>query len=291
MKLNLMNLTIEDKNKIYDFIRNGKSKFIYQKTNEGKNFKLIKLLEDNNIHLSIDDLTMGGIFDYLTDHWDRKCGNILCHNIRKSIGLFPRRGNYCGHYGEYRFCSKKCAYEYTSERQRGANNTSHRMSDETFKGMCIKNSIKMKQNIKEGKFIPNVTNSWAKSRCDILFLRGSETIELKTRSTWDAYFQLFNTNLFYEKLIIPYRFKKEDHNYIVDFVDYQNKIIYEIKPNATAKDPRNLTKARYARKWAKNNGYKFYLIKDRWFKENYNIDIILGQPCEEKLLRNLKQFI
>jgi hypothetical protein len=148
------------------------------------------------------------------------------------------------------------------------------MTEETFKSMCLKNSRKMKQNIKEGKFIPNITNSWAKSRCEIIFYRNNILIEMKTRSTWYAYFQLFNPNIFYEKLIISYRFNKEEHNYITDFVDYDNKIIYEIKPDPTLNTLKNKAKLRYARKWAKINDYKFIIINNDWFKRNYDENLV-----------------
>ena len=145
----------------------------------------------------------------------------------------------------------------------------------------------MKKNIKEGRFLPNITNSWAKSRCEIQFYRNNDLIQIKTRSTWDAYFQIFNTDLIYESLIIQYKFNRIEHNYIVDFVDYNNKIIYEIKPSSNISDRKNQAKIRYAKKWCKSNGYTFVLIKDSWFKKNYDEKIVIGQPCEEKMKRNI----
>ena len=121
-------------------------------------------------------------------------------------------------YGIYKFCEdSRCNYESISKRQSGENNTCHKMTDESFKSMCSKNSIKMKQNIREGKFIPNVTNSWAKSRCEIEFYREDVLIKIKTRSTWDAYFQIFNPSFVYEKVVIPYKLNNVCYNYIVDF--------------------------------------------------------------------------
>lgn len=288
-----MNMTIQEKDKIYDFIVENKSKFIYRKKMEDKNLKLLELLSTNDMLLPVC-VTITNVFSYLTNHWDKKCQNEKCQNERKFFGFFPKRIDFFDKkhiYGIYKFCGKKCNYENISDRQMGENNTSHRMTEETFIGMCRKNSKKMKENIKEGRFIPNITNSWAKSRCDISFNRNGENVNIKTRSTWDAYFQLYNTHLLYEKLIIGYKFKKEYHNYIVDFVDHENKIIYEIKPNSTAKDIKNLAKERYARKWCKDNGYRYVMIKNRWFKRNYNRDLVIGQPCEDKLLRNLRQFV
>lgn len=49
----------------------------------------------------------------------------------------------------------------------------------------------MKTNILNGTFTPNVTNSWAKSRCYI------DTIPF--RSSWEVLFYVLNPKLKYEK--------------------------------------------------------------------------------------------
>lgn len=291
MKLNHMNLTTENKDRIYDYLYQNKVKFIYKK-NINDRMKFM-----NNLLSQICDLTFNNLeecFNFLTIHWDKKCKNTNCNNDRKITSLFPNRIDYINinkKYGIYKFCeNSECNYTSISQRQLGDNNTCHRMTEESFKSMCAKNSLKMKQHIKEGRFIPNITNSWAKSRCCIEFTRNNELIKMKTRSTWDAYFQLFNPNILYEKLIIPYKIKRIEYNYIVDFIDPENKIIYEIKPTSNINNLKNRAKVRYARKWAKSNNYKFVIIKDSWFKKNYNEKLINGQPSEEKIKRNLKQF-
>lgn len=286
-----MNMTTKNKDEIYDYLSRNKIKFIYRK-NINERIKFM-----NNLLSQICDLTFNSLedcFSFLTIHWDKKCKNINCNNDRKITSLFPNRIDYINinkKYGIYKFCDNPlCNYASISQRQLGDNNTCHRMTEESFKSMCTKNSLKMKQHIKEGRFIPNITNSWPKSRCCIEFIRNNELIKMKTRSTWDAYFQLFNPNILYEKLIIPYKLKRIEYNYIVDFIDLENKIIYEIKPISNINSLKNKAKIRYARKWAKNNNYKFVIIKDSWFKKNYNEKLINGQPSEEKIKRNLKQF-
>lgn len=293
MKSNHMNMTTEYKDEIYDFLSKNKKRFIYKKDSlEQINSMNLLLTEICNLHFnSFDDC-----FLFLTEHWDKKCKNTNCSNVRKIGCLFPNRNDFIEisrrKYGIFKFCDDvRCNYSSISNRQRGENNTSHRMSDETFKSMCLKNSIKMKLNIKEGRFIPNITNSWAKSRCEIEFYRNDILIKMKTRSTWDAYFQIHNPNLIYEKVIIQYKYNKQEHNYIVDFVDFENKIIYEIKPTSNLDNKKNISKIKYAKKWCKTNGYRFLIIKESWFKKNYNEQNIVGQPCEEKMRRNLKQFL
>jgi hypothetical protein len=287
-----MNLTIEEKNKIYDFISSIKDRFIYKKLDIDKLSSLNRIFLELEYDLKFDKIK--SCFEFLTEHWDKKCKSENCLNKRKITSLFPNREDFNlvrKKYGIYKFCDDpRCNYKSISDRQLGENNTSHRMSSETFKSMCDKNSIKMKANIRDGKFIPNVTNSWAKSRCEIEFYRGNEFIKTKTRSTWEAYFQLFNVDLIYEKVIIPYKYKGVHHNYIVDFVDTENKILYEIKPLSNIDDDKVRVKIRYARKWCKLTNYKFVLITDKWFIRNYNETIVNGQPSEDKIVKNLKQF-
>lgn len=285
-----MNLTTDEKDKIYDIIAINKEKIIYKKKEESKIIKLNEILLKFNLSFN----SLEECFLYFSKHWDKKCGNISCNNERKLTSLFPNREDYIKiniRYGIYRFCStKECNYKFISDRQMGDNNTSHRMTEKTFNSMCLKNSIKMKLNIREGKFIPNITNSWANSRCEIRFTKDNEVVNMRTRSTWEAYFQLFNTNLSYEKVVIPYLYKGNEHNYIVDFVDYDNKILYEIKPLSNKDNSRVQTKSKYGRKWCKLNGYRYILITDKWFIKNYNEDLVLGQPDEKKIIKNLRQF-
>lgn len=287
-----MNLTTIEKDKIYDHLSKNKDKFIYKKQKSDSINLLNILISETGYDLEFG--SMYDCFEFLTREWDKKCKNKNCTNNRKVTSLFPNREDFLlvrKKYGIYKFCEDtNCNYKSISERQMGENNTSHRMSEETFNSMCNKNSIKMKLNIKEGKFIPNITNSWAKSRCEISFIRNDEVINIKTRSTWEAYFQIFNPNLHYEKVIIPYLYNNIEHNYIVDFVDYENKLLYEIKPSSNKGNSIVKTKSRYGRKWSKINGYKYILITDKWFIKNYNECLVIGQPDEEKIIRNLRQF-
>lgn len=287
-----MSLSIIEKDKIYDYISINKEKFIYKKKEVDSIYTLNILINDLNYDIKFN--TINECFNFLTEHWDKKCKNNNCKNNRKITSLFPNREDFLlvnKKYGIYKFCEESsCNYKSISERQIGFNNTCHRMTEETFNSMCIKNSLKMKLNIKEGRFIPNITNSWAKSRCEISFIRDNKIVNMKTRSTWEAYFQLFNTNLVYEKVVIPYFYKGIEHNYIVDFVDYVDKILYEIKPLSNKDNDIVKVKTKYGRRWCKLNGYKYILITDKWFIKNYNEDLVRDQPDEKKIIKNLRQF-
>jgi hypothetical protein len=164
------------------------------------------------------------------------------------------------------------------------------MTKETLESMKKKVSSKIKDKISRGEFIPNVTNSWAKSRCDVKIIRHDTEYIIKTRSSWDGYFQILNPEFLYEKIVIPYYHEKNLHNYIVDFLDPINKILFEIKPDATYNIPKNISKYKYAKKWCRKNGYKYKIINNKWFRKNYNPSLVIGQPSEDKLLRNLRQF-
>ena len=287
-----MSLSIIEKDKIYDYISINKEEFIYKKKEVDSIYTLNILINDLNYDIKFN--TINECFNFLTEHWDKKCKNNNCKNNRKITSLFPNREDFLlvnKKYGIYKFCEESsCNYKSISERQIGFNNTCHRMTEETFNSMCIKNSLKMKLNIKEGRFIPNITNSWAKSRCEISFIRDNKIVNMKTRSTWEAYFQLFNTNLLYEKVVIPYFYKGIEYNYIVDFVDYVDKILYEIKPLSNKDNDIVKVKTKYGRRWCKLNGYKYILITDKWFIKNYNEDLVRHQPDEKKIIKNLRQF-
>ncbi len=287
-----MNLTIMEKDKIYDYLSINKKRFIYKKKEVDSIHTLNMLINDFNYNIKFNNINE--CFNLLTEHWDKKCKSDNCINNRKINSLFPNREDFLlvnKKYGIYKFCEESsCNYKSISERQIGVNNTCHRMTDDSFRSMCEKNSKKMKLNIKEGRFIPNITNSWAKSRCEISFVRDSKLFYMKTRSTWEAYFQLFNINLVYEKVVIPYLYKDIEYNYIVDFVDYENKILYEIKPLSNKDNEIVKVKTKYGRRWCKLNGYKYILITDKWFIKNYNEDLLIGQPDEVKIIKNLRQF-
>jgi hypothetical protein len=150
----------------------------------------------------------------------------------------------------------------------------------------IKQSNTLKRKIASGEFTPCVTNSWAKSRCEVII----DNKTITCRSSWDAYFQIHNPTLKYEFIRIPYISNNKKHSYIVDFVDLDKKIIYEIKPSIYLNDNLNKIKIESANKWAINNNYAFNIIDDNWFIKNYDETLLKDQPNEIKIKRLLKQF-
>ena len=172
----------------------------------------------------------------------------------------------------------------------GEKNNVHKMTDDAKKEMGLKNSTHIKSKIKNGTFTPNVTNSWARSKCIVKIKRNNEYLDVPCRSSWDAYFQIKNPEYLYEKIRIPYFYKDSYHSYIIDFIDIQNNALYEIKPINNIKDSLNTIKFKAAKKWASENNYTFKVIDDKWFHENYDKTLLNNQPDETRLLRLLKQF-
>ena len=146
-------------------------------------------------------------------------------------------------------------------------------------------STLMKAKILDGSFTPCITNSWANSKCK-LYINGQFY-----RSSWEAAFQILNPSCIYEKTRIKYvspRDKKE-HTYIIDFTNNIEKILYEIKPSSNIDNDITQAKCEAAHKWADNNGYKFLLITNIWFKENAaRIDYGKYDP---KIKKGMKQFL
>lgn len=152
--------------------------------------------------------------------------------------------------------------------------------DQSYK----KISATMKRKISEGTFTPCITNSWTKWNAEVN-INGQTK---KFRSFWEASFYVLNEHLEFEKIRIPYVFDTETHNYIVDFVDVNKKILYEIKPDTTKSNRLNECKFQAAIEWANNNGYTFVVISDDWFKMNAkNIDY----SVHPQLYKSMKQFL
>jgi len=162
----------------------------------------------------------------------------MCGKKLEFIGLWER--GICNKY-----CSEKCLNKSRSIRQMNEKNSFFKIKDMDKWRKNVSNGIKNK--IKSGEYIPKITNSWSNSMC-VTKING---INIKFRSTWEAFFNKVNEKLEYEKIIIPYKYNNIEHNYIVDFVDFKNKILYEIKPKSERYKNINKIKFEYALKWCK----------------------------------------
>ena len=173
------------------------------------------------------------------------------------------------------FCSTKCY-----------NNCDHSVLYPYSEEKRKKQSATLKEKIRKGEFTPCVTNSWSKSR---IVIHG-----IPFRSSWEAAYWLLNQHLEFEKLRIPYvNDQGISRNYIVDFVDHTNKIIYEVKPNSEKKEINNLLKEAAAMVFCKENGYTYVMINDEWFFDNVDEIISSAKPldCGVLLTKRMSQFL
>jgi len=172
-----------------------------------------------------------------------------------------------------------------SLKRKGKNNPVHRQSLETKMACKIKQSNTMKEKIRKGEFTPPITNSWANSK-----IRFKIEDEHCFRSTWEAAFYILNPKILYEKTRIPYIHTDGiQRNYIVDFTDVENKILFEIKPDATKDLKNNINKRNAAILWCKQNGYIYKMINNDYFKENAKKINYINYP--NKLKKGMEQFL
>jgi hypothetical protein len=126
----------------------------------------------------------------------------------------------------------------------------------------------MKQKISDGTFTPCITNSWTHWKAEIIYNNQVK----KFRSRWEAIvYLIFNGLVEYEKIRIPYVYNNENKNYIVDFVDYKNRIIYEVKPESLIDNNKNICKSLAANDWCKINDYKYEILSEKWIIQNKHL--------------------
>lgn len=77
-----------------------------------------------------------------------------------------------------------------------------------------------------------------------------------------------------EYLKIPYIFNNTKRNYLPDYIDEQNKILYEIKPYHLIKSKENQAKFASANIWCTNNKYNFKILSEYNFSKFKTSDII-----------------
>lgn len=226
--------------------------------------------------------------------------NDYIRNIIKKMNSKYLKCQICGKYSKITFkrqrtCGRKCQAILASHRMSSDWNPSKRCYDNIYTDENRKKrSNRMKELIANGEFTPCITNSWANSRVRI------KEFDNCFRSTWEAYFYLHMSKndhiIEYEKLRIPYfdSQRNEYRNYITDFLDENNRIIYEIKPECNKICQNVIDKETAAIKWCKENGYSYQFISDDWFKGNYDKELVytsdISDYNRDKLLNALKQF-
>lgn len=198
-----------------------------------------------------------------------------------------------------KYCNRSCfvkfrKYTHTEETKkkiRETNKKTHNTAEFKLKKLEIyteeykkHQSEVMKQKILSGQFTPCITNSWTHWDAKVQLEDG--TIR-KFRSSWEACFWLCNQHLEYEKIRIPYEINNTWKNYIIDFVDAEDKILYEIKPESIRYNEINILKSNAAKNWCKMNDYTYIIISDNWFIENVKY---IDFKNNKSILEKMRQF-
>lgn len=131
----------------------------------------------------------------------------------------------------------------------------------------LKRSILLKEKISKGLWTPKITNSW--THWDI------RIDDKNFRSSFEGLFYIYyvlycSNNVFYEKLRIPYTIDNESKIYIVDFIDEENKIVFEIKPKSLTNERVNLAKEKALVLWCDENSFSYKHITEDDLKEYIN---------------------
>lgn len=231
------------------------------------------------------DLLYPKLNNYSCEKINKICNRIVAKHNRCIICNKPHKITHKGH----KLCSDKCWKKHRSIIQSGKNNTMHRQTEESKQKTREKLSKIVKDRILNGKWTPCVTNSWANSKVNL------KMFGISFRSSWEAYFFAKMTtmgyNINYEKIRIKYYDSEQQkyRNYIVDFVDFENKVIYEIKPEGCKSTQNIIDKEKYAKKWCLKNSFSFEYISESWFKKNYDI-ILLEKLNDVKVKAGMAQF-
>jgi len=147
--------------------------------------------------------------------------------------------------------SEKAKARWTPEFKR----KDHEMRIE--KGIYKKLSETIKENILSGKWTPK--NNRCRSKRVL-----SEITGLKYRSNWELIFHELHPTYGYEKIRIRYTHPEGASKiYITDFIDYDNKVIYEIKPSTELDNNIVLAKAAAAKQWCIANNYTYKIITEK----------------------------
>ena len=266
------------KQEIYNYLCENSRKLFNRKGGilNIKNHEIFK--EINYDFKNAEDL-----YDFLNPEINKKCRLDSCAN-KKRFRTFTT--------GYYDFCSLKCTNKWLSKSRIGKGNPIHRISDENRIKWKKTLSKQVKERIKSGNWTPEITNSWCHSRYKIKFKRNKKEIVQNVRSSWEAFYQLMNPDLIYEKLRIPYKINGEWHNYIVDFIDNDNKTVIEIKPKSEELTIKNKIKKEALLKWCDDNQYQYKFINEDFFKKQiWDLKLIKNQPDEERLSKFKKYFL
>lgn len=185
------------------------------------------------------------------------------------------------HVSKYCYCSERCYLNALKQNKHEL----YPITDE-YK---INHSLNTTKRIQSGKFTPKSNN-----RLTHWFKRDG----INWRSSWEYAFYIHNIfnglTLYFEKIRIPYVYLDKNKIYIVDFVDYDNKILYEIGPSSVKSDEKELAKQHAALNWCEKNGFIYKMIDETFFENlsfNDKCRILNHVNDDDSLSKKLKKVL
>lgn len=151
---------------------------------------------------------------------------------------------------------------------------------------AIKQSKTMRKMIVDGRFTPNITNSWTHWNAAINIDGNIK----RFRSSWEACFYLSNPYLEYETIRVPYVNENNKCKItIVDFYDRKKRILYEIKPRITF--IKQQEKINAIIDYCINNNIKFIWINEKNILEYVDKRCFIGDNLVqyEKMYNGIKK--
>lgn len=172
---------------------------------------------------------------------------IVCNKeyLKYRPNILDYNFNFLKNKKELDHCSNKKCYRTCFKNRMFKNLFSKETGDKISKSLIEK--------IKNG-YNPKATNGWCKSRITV---DGNHF-----RSSWELAFYILNKdkNLEFESIRIPYFYEGKNRNYITDFVDRSNNVIYEIKPKECFSNEQIKIKTHSAINWCLKNNYEYVII-------------------------------
>jgi hypothetical protein len=116
----------------------------------------------------------------------------------------------------------------------------------------------MRLKILNGEFTPNTNNRnthWKATLDGVPY-----------RSSWEAFYKYINPDANYESLRIQYNHETQNKIYIVDFIDYKNKLVVEVKPKELCVGLKFKSKLSALTEWANQNFFSVLIVDKEWFQ-------------------------
>ncbi len=253
---------------------NDREKFIKRIFN-----KKTDLWKSNSDELLNKSKTENEIKSILASYGGKKVQELHGEKIKKNLNVgIPWNKNMKGNYPHHYPCTNYAKMLISNANAGEKNGRYGYIYSEEEKN--VKSKL-MKNKILKGEFTPNSNNRnthWES------FYNG-----MNYRSSWEALYQYFNPNAEYEKLRIRYVSDDVEKVYIVDFIDYVDNLVIEVKPKKFFSSDSVIQKLNALTEWSVTNSFNVLLVTEDWFI-NYPINTIDFAKFDENTQRKIRKF-